>query len=141
MLLIAHTNAAILHVSNAMLLDAADRAGRGSPQDPDCRPYFLLCLANCRDMYTCFPVFGSVGRGLLAMAMRDGVMDSESAKLLVATLDSRGTHHDPTARRALGTFTIDFALAMREPEHAEAATLARQFDELTLFADLTTGTW
>ncbi|GJN71072.1 hypothetical protein PLICBS_005134 [Purpureocillium lilacinum] len=141
MLLIAHTNAAILHVSNAMLLDAADRAGRGSPQDPDCRPYFLLCLANCRDMYTCFPVFGSVGRGLLAMAMRDGVMDSESAKRLVATLDSRGTHHDPTARRALGTFTIDFALAMREPEHAEAATLARQFDELTLFADLTTGTW
>ncbi|KAJ6440206.1 beta-calactosidase [Purpureocillium lavendulum] len=137
LLLMAHTNAAILHVSNAMLR----MAGEGNVDKADCQAHFDLCIANCTEMYTCFPVFASVGRGLLAMAMRDRFLDGGRAKELIAALEARGQHHDGTARKTLGSFTIDFDLAMREPNNARAVVLAARFDELILLSELTTGTY
>ena len=42
--------------------------------DPDWHFYLLLCLANLRDMLTCFPVCSSMARALLTMAMRNGAL-------------------------------------------------------------------
>lgn len=129
--MVTHANAAMLHVSNAMLRDAAGLT-ETSLRDPDRRAHFLLALANCGDMFTCFPVFRSIGRGLLTMAMRDGLLNSQDAKSLAAALEARGAHHGVSTKQPAGAFTIDFSLATRDYENAQAVAMAKQFDEISL---------
>lgn len=134
-LLVTHANSAMLHVANAILRDAASLES-SSFSGTNCRFHFLTALANCADMYICFPVFGSISRGLLSMAMRDGLLSSKDAKELIVALEERGVHHDVSVKRPGGAFAIDFELATREHEEAQAYAMAQQFDELSLFSEI-----
>ncbi len=58
--------------------------GQGCEYDTDWYFYFHLSLAACEKLRICFPVYASVGRGLLGMAIRNGVMISAGGTAILA---------------------------------------------------------
>lgn len=105
--------------------------------DPDWRFYFLLCIASLQDGVKCFPVYGSVGKGLLTMAMRDGIMASEEAQSLLRVMEVRGEKHNLVSDQPIGSFVIDLDLALKAPSDAQAKVMATKFDEFVSFSDYT----
>lgn len=106
--------------------------------DPEWHFYFLLCLANCQDLLTCYSVFASVMRGFLSMALQKGVMSTGEARALMSKAEMHAKHHPATAQnRNFGVFYIDLGLTTTRPEAASVAVLAQKFKELLLFDDLT----
>lgn len=154
-LLCAVSNAGVIHVGNSMLHYAtAAKQSQPTPDDtpnldsersdlvnldPDWRFYFLVCMASCKDMITCFPVFKTLGQGLLSMAVRDGALTSSEASKLLGSLREAGNHRDGASGEYLGEFFLDFNLAATAPEEAQAVAVARQFEDLTVFNEFTDG--
>ncbi|KAJ4267146.1 hypothetical protein NW762_003245 [Fusarium torreyae] len=142
-------SSAVVHVSNTMIRDAALRkpalrpsglkrkhSNRGTDNEPNWHFYFLVCLAACQDLGACFPVFEPVGKGLLAMAMRDGSMSAAEANKLMRDLE--GTK--PGASESnFGSFVLDFDLEATEPGKGQIKDLAAQFDELSMHNEFTEG--
>ncbi|KAF5024181.1 hypothetical protein F66182_3745 [Fusarium sp. NRRL 66182] len=142
-------SSAVVHVSNTMIRDAAIRKrtmrasgynkgynNRGGDDDPNWHFYFLVCLAACQDLGACFPVFEPVGKGLLAMAMRDGSMSAGEANKLVRALE--GPKRDPS-QGTFGSFVLDFDLEATKPGNGQVKDLAAQFEELSMHNEYTKG--
>lgn len=126
----ALSGTAALHVSNSIIRNAA-KINDGVDVDTegqDWRSYLFQCLAMCRDLAVRFPVFEFVVRGLLAMAIRDGIMAGSEAQETIEILRMG----DPDSK-AFGGFVIDFGLAVKDVESAQVRALADKFDELTMF--------
>ncbi|PHH68487.1 hypothetical protein CDD82_526 [Ophiocordyceps australis] len=95
------TNTALVHVSNAMLRDGALQAATlssnehggllGQGYEAEWRSYFLLCLSNCQVSAMCYPAFKPVCRGLVAMAMQDGIMGYSEATSWMAAIDEHAS--------------------------------------------------
>ena len=98
----------------------------------------MLSMQMYQDLYVCFPVYENVMQGFLAMAMRSGAISGLEARGLIESLRERGTHHK-ASEQAVGSFTIDFNLAMTDPDKAKVHILALQFDELAIFDQFTSG--
>ncbi|KAM0553108.1 hypothetical protein ACHAPJ_007656 [Fusarium lateritium] len=142
-------SSAVVHVSNTMIRDAALRkpalrpsglkrkhSNRGPDNEPNWHFYFLICLAACQDLGACFPVFEPVGKGLLAMAMRDGSMSAAEANKLMRDLE--GTKLGASESN-FGSFVLDFDLEATDPGKGQIKDLAAQFDELSMHNEFTKG--
>lgn len=134
-------SAGTLHLCNLLLSDHAGLAPSKAIEDHDInwQFYFLLCLANVRDFYVCFPVYDLISTGVLAMAMRKGVLSGREARMLLVAMRARGQHHPDRSSKTAGSFFLDFDLAITAPAEALAVAVAKDFDELAMFDDLTTG--
>ncbi|CAJ0550905.1 Ff.00g108350.m01.CDS01 [Fusarium sp. VM40] len=149
----AHTisvlSSAVVHVSNTIIRDAAVRkqtaqaeslkrkyAHRVSTEDQSRHFYFLVCLAACQDLGACFPVCEPMGKGLLAMAMRDGTMSAAEAKRLMRALEAPKQNPKDGV---FGSFVLDFDLEATKPGGGHIKDLAAQFEELSMHNEFTEG--
>ncbi|KAF4996370.1 hypothetical protein FGRMN_4530 [Fusarium graminum] len=142
-------SSAVVHVSNTIIRDAALRkktmqaksskrshTHHPSVQDQSRHFYFLVCLAACQDLGNCFPVCEPMGKGLLAMAMRDGSLSAAEAKKLMRALEAP----KPVAKEGVfGSFTLDFDLEAAKPGGGQIKDLAAQFEELSMHNEFTEG--
>jgi hypothetical protein len=110
-------NTAILQVSNEVIKNAA--------HDSDWHFYFRLCFAFWKNAYRSYRPFRLIAQASLASALQSGALRGEDAS---AMMDE-----------AVISGLIDFDLATRSINDAKMVTLARQFDELLMFDELTTG--
>ena len=105
---------------------------------PEWRFYFLLTLCVCIQMYECYPVFITIMKGFLSIAMRERLITSSESRRLLERTNDKGSHHDKT-RQPIAAFLLDHDLAMIEPEAGRGQDLAEMFNELALFNEMTTG--
>lgn len=123
------TGIATLHVAAAVLDDRSD---------PDWRSYFLLSMRINRDLYICYPVFKQITQGTLAMAIKTGAITSSEATSMMKQLEEIGKYHQ-TSESVVGSFMIDFKLALTNQTEAQAQAMALEFDALSLFDQFTHG--
>ncbi|KAJ4123214.1 hypothetical protein NW768_009743 [Fusarium equiseti] len=142
-------SSAVVHVSNTIIRDAALQNQTLQPStfpdfhlsdevntdNPHWHFYFLACLAACQDLGACFPVFEPVGKGLLAMAMRDGSMSAAEANRLKRALEGQRTREVET----FGSFVIDFDREATKQGGGQVKDLAAQFEELSMHNEFTEG--
>ncbi|KAI9152237.1 Notoamide biosynthesis transcriptional activator notL' [Paramyrothecium foliicola] len=124
-----HANFGLLQVSNAKPTVL---------HDSDWRFYFSLCLNYYQDLYVRYPVYKDVLQGFLAKAMDEEMLSSREASAFMNSMRKIGAHHE-ALHQATALFTIDFNMAMTEPDKAQANALARKFDELAIFYEVTEG--
>ncbi|KAM0227921.1 hypothetical protein ACHAPO_011128 [Fusarium lateritium] len=142
-------SSAVVHVSNTIIRDAAlqNQTIRpdftitnqdGTDRNPNWYFYFLVCLAACQDLGACFPVFEPVGKGLLAMALRDGSMSATEANRLMRTLE--GKRPKPEKKEGeFGSFVLDFDLEVTKQGGGQVKDLAAQFEEFSMHSEFTEG--
>jgi hypothetical protein len=145
-------SSAVVHVSNTIIRDAALQNQTLQPdfiitdqdeqdntdKNPNWYFYFLVCLAACQDLGACFPVFEPVGKGLLAMAMRDGSMSAAEANRLVRALE--GQRPKPENKEgAFGSFVLDFDREATKQGGGQVKDLAAQFEEFSMHSEFTEG--
>ncbi|KAK1494298.1 hypothetical protein CCUS01_13713 [Colletotrichum cuscutae] len=119
---------ALIYVSNAVLHDT---------HDPEWRFYFLACIYAYEGLRKSYRVAELISRALLTMALRGGCMTvSEANTLEVQMTEAGGGLLKDNDVRA--TFMVDLDLAMSNPEAARVEVLAKRFNEIVLFRDLTT---
>ncbi|KAL0778969.1 hypothetical protein CaCOL14_003453 [Colletotrichum acutatum] len=119
---------ALIYVANAVLHDT---------HDPEWRFYFLACINAYEGLRKSYRVAELISRALLTMALRGGCMTvSEANTLEVQMMEAGGRHLKDDDVRA--TFMVDLDLAMLNPEAARVEVLAKRFNEIVLFRDLTT---
>lgn len=142
-------SSAAVHVSNAIFRDTALQNQTLQPdfdkihqeeqdridEHPNWHFYFLACLAACQDLSACFPVFEPVGKGLLAMAMRDGGMSAAEANRLMRALEGQRRKEAET----FGSFVIDFDLEATKQGGGQVKDLAAQFEEFSIHSEFTEG--
>ena len=142
-------SSAVVHVSNTIIRDAALQNQPLQPEtfpavhhtdqvnadNPNWHFYFLVCLAACQDLGACFPVFEPVGKGLLAMAMRDGSMSAAEANRLMRALEG----HRPREVETFGSFVLDFGLEATKQGGGQVKDLAAQFEEFSMHNEFTEG--
>ncbi|GKU22283.1 unnamed protein product [Fusarium langsethiae] len=142
-------SSAVVHVSNTIIRDAALQkqtirpdftiTDQGSTDDnPNWHFYFLMCLAACQDLGACFPVFEPVGKGLLAMALRDGSMSASEANRLKRTLEGRRAKVEKK-EETFGSFVLDFDLEATKQGGGQVKDLAAQFEEFSMHSEFTEG--
>ncbi|RGP66986.1 conidial development fluffy [Fusarium longipes] len=146
---ISALSSAAVHVSNTIIRDAALQKQTLQPdfiisnqgeqdRNPSWYFYFSVCLAACQDLGACFPVFEPVGKGLLAMALRDGSMSAAEANKLMRALE--GQRPKPEAKEAaFGNFTIDFDREATKQGGGQVKDLAAQFEEFSIHNEFTEG--
>lgn len=108
---------------------------RNRTSDPDWRFYFFLCVAYYQDMHTRYALFEHSLQGVLAHAMAHGAISGLEAKKIMEGQRRRGCHHRrrTTADQGIALFTLDFDQALVDREAAKTCSLARKFEELTIF--------
>jgi hypothetical protein len=114
---------ALLYVANAVLKDTCD---------PNWQFYFLLCIRGYQNLYPSFRSVENIVQGLMAMAMRKGVLSNGAAQLLMQQLYEKGRHHR-LADRTRTAFILDLDRAMTNQREAEVDSLANLFEEMTVF--------
>ncbi|KAF4437586.1 Conidial development fluffy [Fusarium acutatum] len=147
-------SSAVVHVSNTIIRDAALRnhsiqapsldkkhRRRGSNEEAHWHFYFLICLAACQDLGACFPVCEPIGKGLLAMAMRDGSMTAAEANRLMRALEAPKQVAPPNKDESgtFGSWVLDFDLEASKPGDGHIRNLAAQFEELSMHNEFTEG--
>lgn len=114
---------ALLCVANAVLQDT---------QDPQWRPYFMLCVNSYSDLFGAFRVAEGIIRDLLSIAVAQGSMGGAEARALAQSVQARGIHHTDIGRIST-SFVVDLELAMTDRDAAQLKILSENFDDLTLF--------
>jgi hypothetical protein len=118
----------LLYLVNAML---------ETPQDPDWHFYFLVCIYGYEALSRPYRISGSIGKGLLAMTLRDTDMTGREARHILAEIErDEVTGTDDNIR---ATFMGDLTLAMRDPDRASVEHLAKEFEFLALFNEVVDG--
>ncbi|KAL7626363.1 hypothetical protein AAE478_003135 [Parahypoxylon ruwenzoriense] len=139
---------ALLYLANAMLCETFRS---GNMRDPECRFYFMLCMAGYDDMCMWssllisiplldgyFQVVEVTMLGLLSMALRNGFLSVPEANIVLNDMRKIGRRYDAqfTVR---ATFMVDLELAVTNPKEAQVQILANAFHELAIFREFTTG--
>ncbi|POR32983.1 Nitrogen assimilation transcription factor nirA [Tolypocladium paradoxum] len=114
---------ALLCVANAVLQDT---------QDPQWRPYFMLCVNSYAVLFGAFRVAEGIVRGLLSIAVSQGSMRGAEARALAQSVQARGIHHTDIGRIST-SFVVDLKLAITDRDAAQLEILSNNFDDLTLF--------
>ncbi|TDZ59676.1 Nitrogen assimilation transcription factor nit-4 [Colletotrichum trifolii] len=130
-------NTALLYIANAALREppyAVDIAER--------RADFRTCILGYQKLQRCYRLAQGIVKGLLSMALREGVVASSEARAIMRDSDEKGRHH-PAADAIQAPFVVDLDLAMTDPAAALVDRLAGEFDELAILDEFTvvTTTW
>ncbi|KAK5999162.1 Notoamide biosynthesis transcriptional activator notL'-like protein [Cladobotryum mycophilum] len=119
----------LIYVANAMMREA------GTP-GTEWRFYLNLCLAGFEDLYSCYRVFNSIGKGFLGMAFQRGAINAQDAKRIRKEMKVLGKSHSAVDELANGqtiaNWIVEFDLALSDPGSARGTDLAKRFEELML---------
>jgi hypothetical protein len=121
-------NGAILQISQAVL--------KNTHRHPSWKFYFGLCLQYWKEAYMCYRVFLPIFQGTLAVALQSGAISGTEAKAMMEDFLMRGKHHE-APEESVTSAVIDFELALSNPQEATLDVIAKKFDELITFHDLT----
>ncbi|KAI0480156.1 hypothetical protein GGR56DRAFT_663953 [Xylariaceae sp. FL0804] len=117
----------VLYLASGMLTDySAANKGKSVVQDPECRFYFLLCLAENVALCRSFRVVEMAVLGLLNMALRADFLSPAETKTILRDMCGHGQKTDPDDVLE-GCFVVDFDTAMTAPAHAHVQSLADGF--------------
>jgi hypothetical protein len=120
---------ASLHVANAVL---------NITNHPDWHFYFSLCMRYWKQCAICFPVAIELAQATLSLALSKGRITGLEASTLMEGIREQAKHHDMTEIITV-SIIIDFELAMSSKNDSRCHVLARRFNELIMFDELTTG--
>jgi hypothetical protein len=123
-------NTAIIRVSTEVIKSVTN--------DPNWYLYFRLCSAFWRDAYRCYRSFRLIAQANFAAALQCGALRGDDASAMMEEIIGVGKHH-VASDEAVISGLLEFDLATRTIQDAQMVTLARQFDELVMFDELTTG--
>jgi hypothetical protein len=118
---------ALLHVANAVLHDT---------RDSQWRAYFNLCVDSYADLFGAFRVAEGIVRGLLSVALRQGIVSGVEAQAYLSRVHANGVHHT-SLENISASFVVDLKLAVMDHDAAQLDTLAKNFDDLALFDEFT----
>ncbi|EPE04161.1 nitrate assimilation regulatory protein nira [Ophiostoma piceae UAMH 11346] len=131
-------NAAFVHVGHAMVKDYSKL--KSKENSDQIRLYFYLCMRAWADLYVCFPTIAEFTQAFLSMAMEAGIVTGAEAQSNMARLKHKGRHHADKGNKPKGvTSLIQLDLSLSNPEEASVTSLARRFNELATFSELTNG--
>ncbi|KAJ4111465.1 hypothetical protein NW768_011819 [Fusarium equiseti] len=82
--------------------------------------------------------FRLIAQANLAAALECGALDSDTASVMMEEISNVGKHH-VAADEAVISGLLDFDLATKTLQEAQIVAVAKRFDELILFGELTTG--
>ncbi|KAF6829646.1 Activator of stress genes 3 [Colletotrichum plurivorum] len=122
---------ALLYVANAALRESP-HALELSERRSDLR----TCIMGYQKLQRCFRLPQGVIRGLLSMALREGLITSPEARAMIRDSEERGKHHQ-SSEQVLAPFVVDLDLAMVDPEAALVDRLAAEFDDLAILNEFT----
>ncbi|KEY74868.1 hypothetical protein S7711_09812 [Stachybotrys chartarum IBT 7711] len=105
-----------------------------NPRDSDWHLYFLLCIYGYESLRRSYRISGSIGKSLLAMALRHTNMSGEEARKILKDLEHNES--SPLKNRLRATFMADLKMAKVDPENATVENIAKDFESLALFNDL-----
>lgn len=106
--------------------------------DPDWHFYLLLCISHCQELSVCYPVFLSVGRGLLGMALQADALSVDEVLSLETSLQTCSIHRSTEALGGdFGDFVIDFELAAKVPREAQVKVVATRLEEMIRLDSIT----
>jgi hypothetical protein len=111
---------------------------KSAAQDPDWYFYFRLCFEFWKECYRSYRSFMLIAQANLAAALQSGALRSDAADAMMEEIKSVGKHH-AASEEAVISGLIDFDLATKTLQEAQMVTLARRFDELVMFDELTAG--
>jgi hypothetical protein len=98
--------------------------------------YLDLCLTGYQSLLGSFRAFGSAAKGILAMALRHGVITASRAKRGARDLEELGRKYDNLKGLGDGkshaSWILDQDLAMVDSEAAAARSFAAKFQDLIL---------
>jgi hypothetical protein len=123
-------NTAIIRVSTEVVKNAA--------HDPDWYFYFRLCYVYWKNAYRCYRSFRLIAQANFAFALQSGALRGHDASAMMEEVSKVGKHH-VASDEAVISGLLEFDLAKKSIQDAQFVTFARQFDELLLFDELTTG--
>ncbi|KAJ4127843.1 hypothetical protein NW768_008121 [Fusarium equiseti] len=115
----------LLYLINALL---------ESPRDPEWHLYFLLCIYGYHSLRASYHVSESIGKGLLAMTLRETDLPVDEARKILEHLEN-GEPADPE-RRPSATFMADLKLAELDPTRAQVENMAEEFELMALFNEI-----
>lgn len=102
------------------------------------RFFFMLCLASWQDIISRYPVAETASKSLVTMALRSNLISIQDAQSFRNALD-KPQELLYNAGGNIADFTIDFDLAVTQPDEAQATFVAEMFDDLALFHTVTEG--
>jgi hypothetical protein len=119
---------ASLQVSNAVL---------NIPDHSDWHFYFSLCMRYWKECAICFPAAIELAQATLTLALSRGRMTGQEASTFIESILEQTKHHDMTEISTVSAI-IDFELAMSSKVDIRSNALAKRFNELVMFNELTT---
>lgn len=100
------------------------------------RYYLHLCMAGLQDLYFSYRVFGSVAKGMLAMAFENGAVSIEEINRYSSELAVlQKSHHVISQlddKPEVAVWIVDLEGAVEDPYAAQGTNLSRKFEELGL---------
>ena len=104
-----------MHIAHAVLARKFEVA--------DTRYYFMLCVRHWQHLDVDFPIFGDVAQAFLVMATRAGVLSKLEVDVLKEELREQRDHHRLMSEASVGSLIIDFELALRNRDAAQAKAI------------------
>ncbi|KAJ2983857.1 hypothetical protein NQ176_g386 [Zarea fungicola] len=129
---------AFIHIGNDLVREGAGYASNPAASLKEWKFWFMLCLASWQDLICKFPVAEAASKSLLTMAMRNNLFNIQDALDLRNALDRPKELLYGTGGN-MQDFTIDFDLAVTQPEEAKLNSIAKKFSDLALFHEMTEG--
>jgi hypothetical protein len=135
---------AILYVANAMVHEASSAIHKGViGLSGEWQFYLDLCIAGNHSLFGSFRAFGTLTKGIMAMALRHGVITPRKAKRVARDLRELGAKYDVVkdlgnGRAETVAWIVDHDLGTIDPERAAGGALADEFQKLMLHDDTET---
>jgi hypothetical protein len=133
----------ILYVMNALVHEASSiavRQGGSAAMPTEWQFYLDLCLTSYQSMFESFRTFGSAAKGMMAMALRHGVITTRRAERGAAEMQEIGRKYD--IAKDLGdervAWIVDQDLGMTDSEAAGGTSLADGLQKLIIHDDTET---
>jgi hypothetical protein len=92
-------------------------------------------MVLCSQLFTWYRVIGPIIQGMFSMALRDGALSGVGAHELLEQYMATGKSVETFETSESAVFSLDLDLAMTAPKDALTESLARQFEELAVYAE------
>jgi hypothetical protein len=113
---------ALLYVANSILQ---------SPKRPGAQMDLLRCIQGYQGLYTSFANAEVILRGLLAMAIKKGLLTSSQSRKILSQMYERNKHRRLPKETSM-TWIVDLDLALRDRTASQLQTLATKFEDLVV---------
>ncbi|EXA32174.1 hypothetical protein FOVG_16550 [Fusarium oxysporum f. sp. pisi HDV247] len=117
----------VVYVVNATIRDE-------SSSKDEMQFFMHLCLVGLEELSLSFRVFGSITRGVLGMAVRQGAIEQHQVRRARRRLKKIEQHFllGISSDEIMARWMVDLDLAVTDPIHAQGGKLAEDFDRMSV---------